>query len=72
MHFFLHCFRDLAFLMQFVWLILHFFLSALRAHSASGEGDGGGGEGDSGEAGADGGAPQSPQVFAHLARLSGV
>ena len=63
---------DLAFLMHFVWLILHFLLSALRAHSASGEGDGGGGEGDSGEAGADGGAPQSPQVLAHFARFQGL
>ena len=61
---------DLAFLMHFVWLILHFLLSALRAHSASGEGDGG--EGDGGEGGADGGAPQSPQVLAHLARLPGL
>ena len=63
---------DLAFLMHVVWLILHFLLSALCAHLASGEGDGGGGEGDGGEGGADGGAPQSPQVLAHLARLPGL
>ena len=59
---------DLAFLLHFVLLILHFFLSALPAHLASG---GGGGGGDGGGCGGDSGS-HKPQVFLQFSSFCGL